>query len=42
MRDCEEHPLRMEDEFGDMDNNPNEGRFDMDEWFPKDGSNNRD
>jgi hypothetical protein len=42
MRGYEENPLRMEDEFDDMDNDPNEGRSIMDEWFPKDGSNDRD
>jgi hypothetical protein len=30
------------DDLGDLDNDPNEGRSDMDEWFPQDGSNNRD
>jgi hypothetical protein len=42
MRDYEEHPLRMEDDFDDLDDDPNEGRSDVDEWFPKDGSNDRD
>jgi hypothetical protein len=42
MRDYEEHPLRMEDEFDDLDNDPKEGRSDMGEWFPEDGSNDRD
>jgi hypothetical protein len=41
MRDYEEHPLRMEDDFDDLDDDPNEGCYDMDEWFPKDGSNDR-
>jgi hypothetical protein len=36
MRDYEEHPLGMEDDFDDLDNDPNEGRSDMDEWFPED------
>jgi hypothetical protein len=36
MRDYEEHPLRMEDEFDDSDDDPNEGCSDMDEWFPED------
>jgi hypothetical protein len=31
MRDYEEHPLRMEDDFDDLDDDPNEGRSDMDE-----------
>jgi hypothetical protein len=42
MRDYEENPPRMEDDFNDMDGDPNEGHSDMDEWFPKDGSNDRD
>jgi hypothetical protein len=42
MRDYEEHPLWMEDDFDDLDDDPNEGRCDMDEWFPEDGSNYRD
>jgi chromosome segregation ATPase len=29
-------------DLDDLDDNPNEGRSDMDEWFPKDGSNDRD
>jgi hypothetical protein len=35
MRDYEENPLRMEDD-------PNEGHSNMDEWFPKDRSNDKD
>jgi hypothetical protein len=31
MRDYEEHPLRMEDDFDDLDDDPNEGRSNMDE-----------
>jgi hypothetical protein len=42
MRDYEEHPLRMGYDFDDLDNDLNEGRSDMDEWFPEDGSNDRD
>jgi hypothetical protein len=42
MRDYEEDPLRMEDDFDDLDDDPNEGRSNMDEWFPDDGSNDRD
>jgi hypothetical protein len=42
MRDYEEHLLRMEDDFVDLDDDPNEGCSDMDEWFPEDGSNDRD
>jgi hypothetical protein len=30
------------DDLDDLDEDPNEGRSDMDEWFPKDGSNDRD
>jgi DnaJ-domain-containing protein 1 len=41
-RDYEEHLLRMEDDFDDLDNDSNEGRSDMDEWFPEDGSNDSD
>jgi hypothetical protein len=42
MRDYEENPLRMEDDFDDLDNDPNEGHSDVDEWFPKDGCNDKD
>jgi hypothetical protein len=42
MRDYEENPLRREDDFDDLDDDPNEGRSDMDVWFPKDGSSDRD
>jgi hypothetical protein len=51
MRDYEESPLRMEngpqelddlDDMDDLDDDPNEGRSDMDEWFPEDESNDRD
>jgi hypothetical protein len=42
MRDYEENPPRMEDDFDDLDDDPNEGRSDMVEWFPEDGSNDRD
>jgi hypothetical protein len=42
MRDYEEHPLRMEDDFDDLDDDPNESCSNMDEWFPEDGSNDRD
>jgi hypothetical protein len=27
------------DDMGDLDEDPNEGHSDMDEWFPQDGSN---
>jgi hypothetical protein len=30
------------DDLGDLDEDPNEGRSDMDEWFPQEGSNDRD
>jgi hypothetical protein len=48
MRDYEKSPPRMEngsheldnlDDMYDLDDDPNEGRSGMDEWFPKDGSN---
>jgi hypothetical protein len=42
MRDYEEHPLRMEDDFDDLDDDPSEDHSNMDEWFPDDGSNDRD
>jgi hypothetical protein len=42
MRNYEEHLLRMEDDFEDLDDDLNEGRSDVDEWFPEDGSNDRD
>jgi hypothetical protein len=51
MRDYEESPPRMEngpqelddlDDFDDLDDYPSEGHSDMDQWFPKDGSNDRD
>jgi hypothetical protein len=29
------------DDLGDLDENPNEGRSDMEEWFPQDQSNDR-
>jgi hypothetical protein len=38
MRDYEESPPNMMD---GLDDDPNEGRSDMDEWFPEDGSNDR-
>jgi hypothetical protein len=31
MRDYEENPLRLEDDFDDLDDDPNEGRSDVDE-----------
>jgi hypothetical protein len=30
------------DDLGDLGEDPNEGRSDVDEWFPQDGSNDRD
>jgi hypothetical protein len=42
LRDYEENPLRLEDDFDDLDDDPNEGCSDVDEWFPEDGSNDRD
>jgi hypothetical protein len=42
MGDYESNSLRMEDDFDDLDDDPNEGRSDMDEWFPEDGSSDRD
>jgi hypothetical protein len=31
MRDCEENPLRVEDDFDDLDDDPSEHHLDMDE-----------
>jgi hypothetical protein len=42
MRDHEESLPGMMDDFDDLYDDPNEGRSDMDEWFPEDGSNVRD
>jgi hypothetical protein len=42
MRDYEESPPRMMDDLDDLDDDLNEGRSYMDEWFPEDGSNDRD
>jgi hypothetical protein len=36
------HELDDLDALDDLDDDQIEGRFDMDEWFPKDGSNDRD
>jgi hypothetical protein len=30
------------DDFDDLDDDPNEGRFEVDEWVREDGSNDRD
>jgi hypothetical protein len=32
----------MMDDFDDVDDDPNEGCYGMDEWFLEDGSNDRD
>jgi hypothetical protein len=42
MRNYEESPPRMMVDLDDLDDDPNEGYSDMDEWFPEDGSNDRD
>jgi hypothetical protein len=42
LRDYEENLLRLEDDFDDLDDDPSEDCFDMEEWFPDDGSNDRD
>jgi hypothetical protein len=36
------HELDDLDDLGDLDEDPNEGHSDMDEWLPQDGSNVRD
>jgi hypothetical protein len=36
------HELDDLDDLGDLDEDPNEGRFDVEEWFSQDGSNDRD
>jgi hypothetical protein len=36
------HELDDLDNLGDLDGDPNEGCSDVDEWFPHDGSNDRD
>jgi hypothetical protein len=41
MRDYEESPSKMMDDLDDLDD-PNEGRSNMDERFPKDESNDQD
>jgi hypothetical protein len=37
----ENGPVELDDldDLGDLDEDPNEGRSDVDEWFPQDGSN---
>jgi hypothetical protein len=42
MRDYEESQTKMMDDLDDLDDDPNEGRSDIDEWFSEDGSNDRD
>jgi hypothetical protein len=47
MRDCEETPLTMENGLHELDNlddldDPTEAGYNVDEWFPEDGSNVRD
>jgi hypothetical protein len=42
MRDYEENPLRLEDDFDDLDNDRREDHSDMDKRFHDDGSHNRD
>jgi hypothetical protein len=41
-RDYEESPPRMTGDLDDLDDDLNESRSDVDEWFPKDRSNDRD
>jgi hypothetical protein len=40
----ENGPQELEDldDLGNLDEDPNEGRSDVEEWFPQDGSNDRD
>jgi hypothetical protein len=40
----ENGPQELDDlhDLGDLDEGPNEGCSDMDEWFPQDGSNDQD
>jgi hypothetical protein len=42
MRDYEESPPWVMDDLDNLDDDPNDGRSDMDEWFPEDESNDRD
>jgi hypothetical protein len=41
MRDCEESPSMMMDNLDDLDE-PTEANYDVNEWFPEDGCNDRD
>jgi hypothetical protein len=36
------HELDDLDDLGDLDGDPNEGRYDVEEWFPQYGTNDRD
>jgi hypothetical protein len=36
------HELDDLDDLGDLEEDPNEGRSDVEEWFPQDGSNDQD
>jgi hypothetical protein len=40
----ENGPVELDDldDLGDLDEDPNEGHSDVDEWFPQDRSNDRD
>jgi hypothetical protein len=40
----ENGPHELDDlvDLGELDEDPNEGRSDVEEWFPQDGSNDRD
>jgi hypothetical protein len=40
----ENGPQKLDDldDLGDLDEDPNEGCSDVEEWFPQDGSNDRD
>jgi hypothetical protein len=42
MRDYEENPLRLEDDFDDLDDDPSEDHSDMASRFPRMKSNDRD
>jgi hypothetical protein len=47
MRDYEDSPLRMENGLHELDglddlDNPTEADYNVDEWFPEDGSNDQD
>jgi hypothetical protein len=42
VRDYEESPSWMMDDLDDLDDDSNECRSDLDEWFPEDGNNDRD